>query len=56
MPRWSTAQNKAGKKREDFAIDKSLAKTKKVSVENSQQAQTENTKGLLKTRACLVEF
>jgi DNA-binding protein H-NS len=29
MPRWMAAQIKAGKKREDFAIDKSIAKTKK---------------------------
>ena len=29
MPRWMAAQIKAGKKREDFAIDKAAAKSKK---------------------------
>jgi DNA-binding protein H-NS len=37
MPRWMTAQIKAGKKREDFAIDKSLAKTKKASVKRTRR-------------------
>ena len=54
-----TAQIKAGKKREDFAIDKSLAKTKKsFRQENSQEEQERHgsAKGRLETRACLVEF
>jgi DNA-binding protein H-NS len=37
MPRWMAAQIKAGKKREDFAIDKSAAKAKRDPVKKSRR-------------------
>jgi DNA-binding protein H-NS len=37
MPRWMAAQIKAGKKREDFAIDKAAAKAKRGPVKKSRR-------------------
>ena len=60
MPRWMTAQIKAGKKREDFAIDKSLAKTKKASRQENSAGRARTPRppreARLETRACLVKF
>jgi len=39
MPRWMAAQIKAGKKREDFAINRSAAKTKRAPVKRSRRKQ-----------------
>ena len=39
MPRWMAAQIKAGKKREDFAINRSAAKTKRAPVKKSRRKQ-----------------
>jgi hypothetical protein len=37
MPRWLAAEIKQGKKREDFAINKSAAKAKRASVKRSRR-------------------
>jgi hypothetical protein len=39
MPRWMAAKIKAGKKREDFAINRSAAKTKRAPVKRSRRKQ-----------------
>ena len=40
MPRWMAAQIKAGKKREDFAIDKAAAKSKKGRTKKARGKRT----------------
>ena len=44
MPRWMTAEIKAGKKREDFAIDKSTAKAKRGVAKKTRKRKTGSAK------------